>query len=47
MISNRISVNNNLYKIAVGKYDRNFTVIDNDFTEILDVSIINNLIYII
>jgi len=38
MISNRISVNNGLYRIAVGKYYRNFTVIDNDFTQIMDVS---------
>jgi len=37
-ISNRISVNDGLYKIAVGKYARDLTVIDNDFTQILNVS---------
>ncbi|XP_060836504.1 uncharacterized protein LOC132919163 isoform X2 [Rhopalosiphum padi] len=40
MISNRISVNNGLYRIAVGKYYRNFTVIDNDFTQMMDVETI-------
>ena len=38
MISNRISINDGLYRIAVGKYDRDFTVIDNDFTQIMNVS---------
>jgi len=38
MISNRITVNDGLYRIAVGKYARDFTVIDNDFTQILNVS---------
>ena len=38
MIFNRISVNDGLYKIAIGKYDRDITVIDNDFTKIIDVS---------
>jgi len=38
MISNRISVNDGLYRIAVGKYSRDFTIIDNEFTQILDVS---------
>jgi len=42
MLSNRILVNDSLYKIAVGKYNRNFKIIDNDFTQIMDVSIINN-----
>jgi len=37
MLSKKISINDGLYKIAVGKYDRNFTVIDNDFTQIIDV----------
>ncbi|XP_060881631.1 uncharacterized protein LOC132953091 isoform X2 [Metopolophium dirhodum] len=40
MLSNNISINNGLYKIAVGKYDRNFTIIDNDFTQIMNVEII-------
>ncbi|XP_026815140.1 modular serine protease-like isoform X2 [Rhopalosiphum maidis] len=40
MLSNRISINNGLYRIAVGKYYRNYTVIDNDFTQILDVETI-------
>lgn len=38
MISNRIAVNDGLYTIAVGKYARDFTVIDNDFTKIIKVS---------
>jgi len=38
MVSNTISVNDGLYKIAVGKYARDFTVIDNKFTNIMDVS---------
>ncbi|XP_060836525.1 modular serine protease-like isoform X2 [Rhopalosiphum padi] len=40
MLSNRISINNGLYRIAVGKYYRNYTVIDNDFTQIMDVETI-------
>jgi len=40
MLSNIISVNDGLYKIAVGKYDRNLTNIDNDFTQIVNVSLI-------
>eukprot|EP00102_Acyrthosiphon_pisum_P021358 XP_016658568.1 PREDICTED: complement C1s-A subcomponent isoform X2 [Acyrthosiphon pisum] len=40
MISNRISVNDGLYTIAVGKYARDFTVIDNDFTKIINVDMI-------
>ncbi|XP_060870975.1 modular serine protease-like isoform X2 [Metopolophium dirhodum] len=39
-ISNRILVNDGLYRIAVGKYARDLTVIDNDFTQILNVEII-------
>jgi len=38
MLSNIISINDGLYRIAVGKYNRNYTVIDNDFTQIMDVS---------
>jgi len=38
MLSNIISINDGLYKVAVGKYNRSYTVIDNDFTQILDVS---------
>ncbi|XP_016655958.1 modular serine protease isoform X2 [Acyrthosiphon pisum] len=41
MLSSNISINDSLYKIAVGKYDRNFTIIDNDFTQIMNVEIIN------
>ncbi|XP_060870753.1 serine protease 48-like [Metopolophium dirhodum] len=37
MSSNIITNINGLYKIAVGKYDRNFSVIDNNFTQIMDV----------
>jgi len=38
MISNIISINDDLYKIAVGKYNRDLTVIDNDLTQIMNVS---------
>jgi len=38
MLSKNISITDGLYKISVGKYDRNFTVIDNEFTEIINVS---------
>jgi len=38
MSFDRILKDEGLYKIAVGKYDRNITVIDNDFTQIIDVS---------
>jgi len=38
MLSNIISINDGLYKIAVGKYNRDLTLIDNDFTQIMDVS---------
>ncbi|XP_060871702.1 uncharacterized protein LOC132945906 isoform X2 [Metopolophium dirhodum] len=38
--SNKISVNDGLYKIAVGKYSRNFTIIDNEFTKIMNVEIV-------
>jgi len=37
MSSLKISINDGLYKIAVAKYDRNFTVIDNDYTQIINV----------
>ncbi|XP_001942568.2 modular serine protease-like [Acyrthosiphon pisum] len=40
MISNTISVNDGLYKIAVGKYARDYTVVDNKFTNIIDVDIV-------
>jgi len=36
--SNTISISDGLYKIAVGKYDRNFSIIDNQFTKIINVS---------
>jgi len=42
MLSNSIPINDGQYKIAVGKYDRNIKNIDYDFTQIMDVSIINN-----
>ncbi|CAI6346657.1 unnamed protein product [Macrosiphum euphorbiae] len=41
MLSNRISINDGLYKIAVGKYARDFSIIDNDFTQIINVDIVN------
>jgi len=37
MLSKQISINDGLYNIAVGKYDRNFNVIDNDLTQKMDV----------
>ncbi|XP_022162705.1 limulus clotting factor C-like [Myzus persicae] len=40
MSSKRILTEDGEYKIAVGKYDRNFTIIDNDFTQIINVDII-------
>lgn len=30
-------MNENQYKVAVGKYDRNISIKDNDFTQIIDV----------
>jgi len=39
--SKKISINDGSYKVAVGKYDRDITIIDNDFTRIMDVSVIN------
>ncbi|CAI6344828.1 unnamed protein product [Macrosiphum euphorbiae] len=41
MLSKKISINDGLYKISVGKYERNFTVIGNDFTQIINVSMIH------
>ncbi|XP_029342388.1 uncharacterized protein LOC115033024 isoform X1 [Acyrthosiphon pisum] len=41
MLSRKISINDGLYKIAVGKYARNFTVIDNDFTQIINVETVH------
>ncbi|XP_060840495.1 uncharacterized protein LOC132921475 [Rhopalosiphum padi] len=38
--SKKISINDGSYKVAVGKYDRDITIIDNDFTRIMDVDII-------
>ncbi|XP_016659042.1 uncharacterized protein LOC100166859 isoform X3 [Acyrthosiphon pisum] len=40
MLSNTISISDGLYKIAVGKYDRNFSIIDNEFTKIINVKIV-------
>ncbi|KAL4123123.1 hypothetical protein QTP88_015353 [Uroleucon formosanum] len=41
LVSRIIPVNDDLYKIAVGKYDRNFTIIDNEFTQIMNVEMIH------
>ncbi|XP_060862088.1 modular serine protease-like [Metopolophium dirhodum] len=38
--SNTIFVNDSFYKIAVGKYAKDFTVIDNIFTKIMDVEMV-------
>ena len=38
MRSKKISINDGIIKVSVGKYDRNFTVIDNNFTQIINVS---------
>lgn len=35
---NRVLSYNDMYKIGVGKYERNISIIDNDFTQILDAS---------
>lgn len=35
--TDRIILNNNMYKVGVGKYDRNISVVDNEFTQIIDV----------
>ncbi|XP_050053297.1 venom protease-like [Aphis gossypii] len=40
LLSNNISINNDSYKVAIGKYDINFTIVDNDFTQIMDVATI-------
>ncbi|KAL4123142.1 hypothetical protein QTP88_015367 [Uroleucon formosanum] len=40
MTSNTIFVNDGLYKIAVGKYTRDFTVVDNQFTKIMNMEIV-------
>ncbi|XP_022162710.1 uncharacterized protein LOC111028389 isoform X2 [Myzus persicae] len=41
MSSKTISINDGQYKVAVGKYDRNISIIDNDFTQIINVDIIH------
>ncbi|XP_022182774.1 uncharacterized protein LOC111042453 isoform X2 [Myzus persicae] len=41
MLSKNFSINISLYKIAVGKYSRDFSVIDNDFTQIFNVEMIH------
>jgi hypothetical protein len=38
MLSNILSINDGSYKVAVGKYTSDYTVIDNEFTQIIDVS---------
>ncbi|XP_060870192.1 transmembrane protease serine 11B-like isoform X2 [Metopolophium dirhodum] len=40
MTSNKLLIDDGLYKIAVGKYDRNIKIIDNNFTQILNVEIV-------
>jgi len=40
ILSNKILINDDSFKVAVGKYDRNFTVVDNEFTRIMNVEII-------
>ncbi|KAE9523064.1 hypothetical protein AGLY_016536 [Aphis glycines] len=40
ILSNNISINNDSYKVAIGKYDINFTIVDNDFTQIMNVATI-------
>ncbi|KAE9523065.1 hypothetical protein AGLY_016537 [Aphis glycines] len=40
ILSNKISINDDSYKVAVGKYDRNLTIVDNDFTQTINVEII-------
>jgi len=37
ILSNNILINNDSYKVAIGKYNINFTIVDNDFTQILNV----------
>jgi hypothetical protein len=37
-MSKNITITDGKYKIAVGKYDRNFTLIHNNSTQIVDVS---------
>jgi len=39
MISKKISINDGLYKVGVGKFDDNLTITtDNDINQIIDVS---------
>lgn len=38
LLSKEISINGDSYKVAVGKYDKNFTVLDNEFTQIINVN---------
>jgi len=38
LLSNIISINDDSYKIVVSKYYRNFTIVDNEFTQIMNVS---------
>ncbi|CAH1707810.1 unnamed protein product [Aphis gossypii] len=38
ILSNNVLINNDSYKVAVGKYDINFTIVDNDFTQIINVA---------
>ncbi|XP_022160339.1 uncharacterized protein LOC111026551 isoform X2 [Myzus persicae] len=40
MLSELISVNNGLYRIAVGKYTKDIKVIDSEFTKIINVEMI-------
>jgi hypothetical protein len=38
ILSKQISIKDNSYKVAIGKYDKNFTVIENENTIKMDVS---------
>lgn len=40
LLTKQSSINNGIVKVAVGKLNRNFTVLDNEFTKIIDVEII-------
>lgn len=37
-LTHHIPVQDGLYKVAVGKYTRNITKMDNEFTQIIDVT---------
>jgi len=37
-LTNRIIINDGTYRIAIGKYKRDITIMDNEYTQIVDVS---------